>query len=360
MRMRGVRKRFSIRPAGVIAVVLLLMLAIGASSVAADNARTTTASRIKPRTIGIYASQGVAEIQKRCVVATKAAVKALGWKFRFVDGEGDPSKMQQRFQALVNSRVDAIVGCFLEPAPINAQLQAAKKAGIPVVNAGLAGTPSPLVAADYQVNDTKLTQTLVDYMGKQLPKGAKIGVIALPQFIQAKIRVDVFKQAAKKYGWQIVAEHNVNLLDIFGDTTKGGRDILTSNPDLDAFFGCCDFTAIALSTAVEGAGKRVPIYTFYAIPSTVPLVRAGKVVVVEQDSVKSPLMAIDQLAAYFERGSKLDARKALRADPFKYRVITKDNAPANAQEEAFSPVFPLKQAMKPYLAKWRKLYGVKA
>src|SRR4051794_26067839 len=40
--------------------------------------------------------------------STEDAVKALGWKFVGVDAAGDPTKMAQGMQELVNQHVDAI------------------------------------------------------------------------------------------------------------------------------------------------------------------------------------------------------------------------------------------------------------
>jgi hypothetical protein len=65
--------------------------------------------------IGILAIQGQAEIQQRTIKTTKAERRALGWKNQFADGEGDPSKIEQRCEAMINSkgrspRVASLVG----------------------------------------------------------------------------------------------------------------------------------------------------------------------------------------------------------------------------------------------------------
>ena len=59
---------------------------------------------IKSRMIGILAIQGQAEIQQRTIKTTKAARRVLGWKNQFADGEGDPSKIDQRCEAMINSK----------------------------------------------------------------------------------------------------------------------------------------------------------------------------------------------------------------------------------------------------------------
>lgn len=328
-------------------------VAVGSALAAQATPRAvdTGAKPLASKTIGIFASVGQAEVQKRVIDMTVTAAKALGWKTQYVDGEGDPAKMQQRLQALVSSHVDAIVGVFLEPAVVTAQLQAAKKAGIPVVNAGFVGTPSPLVAGQFIGNQTAMAKLLDAQMAKDLKSGAKLGLINLPQYIGVRQRITAFKADAAAHGWDVVASHDVDLTNLFADTTKAGQDMLNAHPDLSAIYSCCDFGAQALAPAIAQSGKNVPVYSFYAIPSVMDMVRAGKVTVVEEDNAKTGAMAIDQLAAHFANGAKINAAGALKADPIRMKVVTKANAPASGVD-----VYPAGALLKPYLAKWRKLY----
>ena len=142
------------------------------------------------------------------------------------------------------------------------------------------------------------------------------------------------------------------LTDIFGGTTKAGIDILNANPNLSAFFSCCDFGGQALAPAMEQTKRDVPTYTFYAVPSVLDLVRAGKVTVAENDEAKTGAMAIDGLAQYFASGAALDAKVQLEKFPIQYTVVDKSNAPAKGAD-----VYPVDQAVAPILADLKSLAG---
>jgi len=310
-------------------------------------------SELPSKTIGVFAAAGQAEVVKRVSDVAQDSAKALGWDVQYVDGEGDPAKMQQRMQALVNSKVDAIVGVFMEPALVAKQLQAAKTAGIPVVNTGFVGSDSPLVAGQYIGDQTKMANLLLESMKRDLASGSKVAALNLPQYVGVQQRVKAFDAAADAAGWDVVARHDVDITDLFGDTTKAGKDIINANPDLDAFFSCCDFGGQALAPAIQQSGKDIPVFTFYAIPSVMDLVRAGKVTVVEEDNAKTGAMAIDALARHFADDAPIDADADLGRDPIQLKVVTADNAPPKGQD-----VYPLDALLAKYHQRWQRAYGV--
>jgi ABC-type sugar transport system substrate-binding protein len=360
--------RRGLKFAAAISVAALTIAACGSDSDSADNAGTLGAvestatgntagtegsGALEPKTIGIWQSSGQAEVQQRTLAAVQAGADALGWTTQVVDGEGDPALMQQRLQALVDSDVDAIVSIFLEPAVVTPQLEAAQVAEIPVLNVGFIGTESPLVAAQYIGDQVQMATLLTERMTEDMPDGGDIGVISLAGFMGVEQRVDYFKDSADANGFTIVGEKEVTVLDLFNGTTKAGTDLLNANPDLTAFFSCCDFGAQALAPALEQAGKDVPVYSFYAIPSVLDLVRAGNAVIVENDEAKTGIMAIDALAAHFASGADFDASVQLGADPIQYTIVDSTNAP-----EAGAQVFELPDMLAPYLDNWSNQYGI--
>jgi ABC-type sugar transport system substrate-binding protein len=319
---------------------------------AGGDATTSANLKIPHKTIGIFEAAGNAEVVKRVGDAVNTSAEYLGWDTQTVDGQGDPAKMQQGMQSLVNSKVDAIVGVFMEPALVTQQLQAAKTAGIPVVNTGFVGSDSPLVAAQFVGDQTKMANLLLDQMQQDVTPDSKIGALNLQQYVGVQQRMAAFNTAADAAGWDVVATHDVNINDLLGDSTKAGQDILNAHPDLDAFFSCCDFGGQALAPAIQQSGKDVPVYTFYAIPSVLPLVREGKDTVVEEDNVKTAAMGIDALARYFTQNAPINAAFELNRDPIRDTVITQDNAPPEGQE-----VYPTDQLLAPYEQRWNQEYG---
>lgn len=325
-----------------------------AASAPAESTSGSGAEALAGKTIGVMSSLGAAEVQARTLATIQAGADAFGWKLTAVDGEGDPSKMQSRMQSLVDSKVDAIVLVFPVPAIIGKQLEAAKAAGIPVVSAGFVADKTPLIAAQYVGDQVKMSTMLTDRIKQDNPNGGKFAIINLPGYIGVDARVNTFKDGVSgDPKFSIVAEKDVPQADVFGGTTKAGVDILNANPDLTGFFSCCDFGGQALAPALQQTKRDVHVYSFYAVPSVLDLVRAGKVTVVESDEAKTGAMAIGALAAYWADGAPLDANADLTVFPLQYQIVDKSNAPAAGQD-----VYPIDQEMAPFLAAWKEKYGV--
>lgn len=306
------------------------------------------------KTIGVMSTVGAAEVQQRTLATIQAGADAFGWTVTAVDGEGDPSKMQSRLQSLVDSKVDAIVLVFPVPGIIGKQLEAAKAAGIPVVSAGFVADETPLIAAQYVGDQVKMATMLTERIKQDNPNGGNFAIINLPGYVGVDARVNTFKDAVSSDpNFAIVAEKDVPQADLFAGTTKAGVDILNANPDLTAFFSCCDFGGQALAPALQQTKRDVPVYSFYAIPSVLDLVRAGKVTVVESDEAKTGAMAVGALAAHWADGAPLDANTDLTAFPLQYQIVDKSNAPAAGED-----VYPIDQEMEPFLASWAEKYGI--
>lgn len=312
---------------------------------------------IEKRTIGVMCSVCQGEAANRSAVAARRAAELIGWDVQFVDGEGDPAKMQQRVAALVNSNVDAIVLSFMEPGPIAGALQDAKRADVPVVNVGFPSTPSEDILGDYVGDDAAATNLLVDRMledvGGSGDDMAKVASIDLPQYVGVTARMDAFREESEGR-FEIVANHAVaDLGRIYEETGQAGSDIIRANPDLDALFSCCDFAGQPLTTAVESSGKDLPVYSFYLLPSVQPLVKAGKLIVAEQDNIKTSFQAIYQLVRFFEEGTPLDPEEARAEDPPQAVIVDETNVPADAKTE----VFPFEELWAPYAEKFEAEYG---
>lgn len=333
------------------AVLVVSLAACGSSSSENPGPSATGGGGVTGKKIGVWEAIGAAEVQQRTLAAVQKGADAIGWTTQVVDGEGDPSKMQQRLQSLVDAKVDAIVLIFPQPAVITKQLEAAKAAGIPVVSAGFVAEDSPLVATQYVADQVKMAQLLTDRIKSDFPSGGDFAIINLPGYVGVSQRVDTFKSEITP-DYKIVAEKDVPLTDIFGGTTKAGIDILNANPNLSAFFSCCDFGGQALAPAMEQTKRDVPTYTFYAVPSVLDLVRAGKVTVAENDEAKTGAMAIDGLAQFFASGAPLDAKVQLEKFPIQYTVVDKSNAPASGKD-----VYPVDEAVAPILADLKSLSG---
>jgi ribose transport system substrate-binding protein len=308
---------------------------------------------IEPKTIGLYCAVCQGETVRRTAMGAKRAFELIGWKVNLVDGEGNPEKQQQVMTALVNAKVDAIVGAFLEPGPIASALEAAKKAEIPVVSVGFPSTPSDLVAAVYPGEDESVSQLLVERMAEDLPENAKVAEVDLPQYHGVQTRKNVWRASAKENGFDIVATHAIgDLSRQVVESEKAGLDIINSNSELTAFWSCCDFSGQPLVRAVEASGKDIPVFSYYALPSVIRYIREGKIVVVEPDNLKSGFMALEQLVDFFENGTPIDAEKAMSESPPEATIVDETNAPADGEE-----IYPFEELWQPFAERLNEKYG---
>jgi ribose transport system substrate-binding protein len=309
--------------------------------------------KLPAKTIGIYCAVCQGETVRRTGMAVKKAVELVGWKAVLVDGEGNPEKQQQVMTALINQKVDAIIGAFLEPGPIAGALEQAKQAKIPVVSVGFPATPSDDVAAVYAGEDDSVSQLLVERMAEELPPNAKVAEVDLPQYYGVTKRKEVWRRTAKEKGFEIAATHAIgDLSKQVVESEKAGLDIINSNPQLTAFWSCCDFAGQPLVRAVNSSGKDITVYSYYALPSVLRYIREGKVIVVEPDNVKAGFQAVEQLAAFFTDGTALDAEAAMSADPPKAKIVDKTNVPADGEE-----VWPFDVLWAPFAERLTEKYG---
>jgi ribose transport system substrate-binding protein len=320
----------------------------GATETAPADTAEAEKTQLELKTIGIMGPVDAAEIIKLATDATDEAAKALGWETIRVDPGGDPARMASGMTSLVNSNVDAIVLTTMEPATIQAGLQSAADAGIPVINTHTLTQSSDLFAGEYFLDPPAEFDLLLERMQEDVPEGSQIGVINLPQFLNAKIAGDLIAEAAPDAGWDVVASHDANLLDLVPDTQRAVGDMLRANPQIDAIFGCCDFVPAGAVAAIRAANADIKVYALHGIPSVIPQVESGLAVVEVADYQKGAIAAIDVLARYFAADEPIP--KELPSE-FAYELAIVDDTNVDAGYP-----FPTEEVLAPFLERWEEMY----
>lgn len=105
----------------------------------------------RPLKIGIVAFQMSSETHARAANAAEAAAKKLGWSTTLLNSGGAIPQSANQIENLISARVDAMVLCMSKPVELDAQLEEAKKAGIPVIT--VASGSSPWTLFDIQANE---------------------------------------------------------------------------------------------------------------------------------------------------------------------------------------------------------------
>lgn len=332
-------------------LVALATIPVLALTACGSDDAATGAGKVPAKTIGVWQSQASGEGEKQTLSAIRSAAKAAGWKVVVTDSNGDPKAMQSTMQSLVTQRVDAILAIYLASGLVTQQLSAAKAADIPVISVGYQSTPAPNVTAEYAPDQAAMATMLMERMGKDLPDGGKIGPLAVAGYYGIDQELKVLKDEAPKLKLVSLEPVNVPVTDIFGGTTKASVDVLNGNPDLAALFSAGDFGVQAIVPALKQTGRKVPIYSFGAIPAALTYVRQGGVIIVTSDGAKSGYMAVDALIAYFVDKTPIPA-KAPSSDAFQYSIVDKTNAPTGDE------VYPEADFAKKYQERWASAYDL--
>jgi ribose transport system substrate-binding protein len=344
---RGQKARRGVVALGIVLGAAISLAAFGGSSAAAPDSNAARQQvPLERKTIGIMGPVDAAEIIKLATDATDQAAKALGWRTMRVDPGGDPARMGAGMTSMVNARVDAIVLTTIEPATILAGLRAARRANIPVIDTHTLTRSSPFFAGEYFIPPRTEFNLLLARMKRDLPRGSEIGVINLPQFLNAKLAGDYIKAAAPAAGWRIVASHDANLQNLVGDTQRAVGDMLRANPGIDAIFGCCDFVPTGAVPAIRATRRNIRVYALHGIPSAMPQARSGAAVLEVADYQRGGIVAIDVLAAFFANGTAIPKRMPGR---YQMKIVDRSNARAGFP-------YPTAKVLAPFKRKWARLY----
>jgi ABC-type sugar transport system substrate-binding protein len=101
--------------------------------------------------LAVIGFQMSSETHARAANAAAAAAREKGWTVTVLNSEGSLPKHAEQFAALIQRKPGAIIVCMGKPTEADAQFEAAKQAGIPVVTV-MSGT-SPHALFDITVNE---------------------------------------------------------------------------------------------------------------------------------------------------------------------------------------------------------------
>lgn len=200
-------------------------------------------------------------------LGTSASIKT-------VDPQADQSKMNDMVGDLIASGVDAIILAPYDTTGVKPALEAAKAAGIPVVNIDTPVADQDLVNTIVASDNAKAGELVAEDMMKKLDKGSKVAVLHCPAGQACIDRLDGFKSVAGDY-FDIVQE-----LDGKGELATAmtlTEDILQSDPDVAAIFGVNDPMALG---AIQGLSahpeiSNVLVYGVDGSPDGKKAVEAG-------------------------------------------------------------------------------------
>jgi ribose transport system substrate-binding protein len=202
---------------------------------------------------------------------SKAAVTegtAKGYKVEAVDAQGNASRQIQQMQTFINKGAKAIVIEPVEDRGVAAGINAAKKAGVPivVVNDRVAPDLATKVACnvydDGLATAKKVGAEAAKSIAAKKPAGStvKLYIQALfPQELVTQTREDGFMAGWNEYfaahpGYNVVRVPNNYGSALPDKTLTAMRNVLAGNPDIDVVFNQTDVVMGAVKEALRGAG----------------------------------------------------------------------------------------------------------
>lgn len=198
--------------------------------------------------------------------------KALGVDVQTLDAGNDPAKQANDVADLIQHKVNVLLINPVDSAAIANSVEAANKAGIPVLmvdRASDGGQVASLIASDNVKGGEMAAQYIIDKLGSNVAVAEMEGI---PGASATRERGEGFHKLADSK-LNIVAKQTAEF-----DRTKGltvAENILQANPEIQAIFAHNDEMALGAIEAAKSAGKQVFIVGFDGTEDGIKAVKDG-------------------------------------------------------------------------------------
>lgn len=189
--------------------------------------------------------------------AAIARAQELGCTITPIDGQADAAVQISAMENLISKGVDAIILNAVDAVALIPVVEQATQAGIPVI------------CVDSTVNTDVLVSTIhtdnvmagvyaAGYIVERLNGEGQVAMLNYPPVSSCAERESGLRAVLDLYpGITIVAEELAGVPPGPIDTAK---NMLTANPEIDAFFGINDPNALCIATAIEEMGMAESVF----------------------------------------------------------------------------------------------------
>lgn len=251
----------------------------------------------------------------------REAVEKDGGTLITLDPQLDTQKQIAQVEDMIAQKVDLI---FLNPVDwkgIKPALDAAKKANIPVVNFDAQVFDKDLVNSIVVSDNFNAGKVCGEDLVKNMPNGGKIAVIDSPTMKSVIDRIDGFFAGLgdKKDKFIVVAQQDgKGQLEISMPIAEA---MLQANPDIKAFMGGNDPTALGIIAALKTANKKgILVYGVDGAPEAKAAIKDGDMT---GSGAQSPMNIGKE--SYKIGMQILKGEKYEKNVPVKTELINKDN-----------------------------------
>lgn len=238
----------------VISVLLVVALVFSACAKTAE----PTAEVKTPKTIAYVMWNLNNPWQVKLRDAIKSVVEANGDKFVEADPGGDPAKQIPQMETFIGQKVDGIILTPTDSTALLASVEAADKAGIPVVIAG-AGINEGAWKAAVLTDNVQGGKQIGEYIVKKLGGKGKVLATNLPGIEDVELRQQGWEEAFKGTEIEILDYQMCATVEL-GVTAMENWLQKYADEEIGAVIGCNDPTALGALTVIEEANKQDKIF----------------------------------------------------------------------------------------------------
>ncbi len=207
------------------------------------------------------------------------AADSVGFQLLINSGEFDVARQKDQIQDFIVQKVNAIIISPCDSKSIGTAIKAANQAGIPVFTADIACLAEGVQVVSHIASDNiEGGRLAAKAVARAINNQGKVAIIDHPEVESVIQRVKGFEEEISNYEGIVVAT-KLSGHGVKDQAFRTAEDILQAHPDVTAFFGINDDSALGALAAVEKAGKagKVKIVGFDAIPEARQAIKAGKI-----------------------------------------------------------------------------------
>jgi ABC-type sugar transport system substrate-binding protein len=344
-------------------VVAMAFSACGSSKPGSTNASLTSSytlasasgggrTPLPAEKIGVIGTTGSAPVVISWESIVAATTKALGWSTIVENGQNTPSVWDTEMQNLVTQRVSAIVTFGIDATTAEPELEAAKKAGIPVLATGLEVNPvgDNLFAGLYQDNALELGTAMAKYILQKTPKpSVVVQNLSIAYAVNGATRT--FERVLTAGGGKVLETEDDSGADPTQSYGASAVSLMRAHPSAQYLVSLADFPPAIDIPALQQANllNHVTIAAAYDDPITSQEIKAGQPVISAAVNWDQPVVdALGALAAFFAKGTPIP----FTSSSYKPKVIVIDKANLAPGGTEFPPAGILAKAV----SKWRLEY----
>ncbi len=207
--------------------------------------------------LGIVGFQMSSETHARVVNAAEAAAKAKGWHTTVLNSQGGMPQHAAQVENLIQAKVDAIILAMGKPVQLDEQLQAAKKANIPVITVMSGNSPHSLF--DIVVNEYAVGADAALYLLGSINYEGNVLLQRFEGNVGTRIRGKVLDAVLEENtAVKVLGAHSMARTASWREDVKAGMEalLLKHGKDVKGIWASFDGQAFIIDDLLTAMGRK--------------------------------------------------------------------------------------------------------